>query len=58
MYKNTSIGEKSDATAGIQTITRSYLCLRVIGNIVTNLKKDNWLQQTRLQIALAENGSI
>jgi len=52
------IDEENDATAGIQTITRSYLYLRVIGNIVTSPEKDDWLQQTSLQIATAENGSI
>ena len=52
------INEENDATAGIQTITRSYLCLRVEGNIVTSPEKDDWLQQTRLRIATAENGSI
>ena len=50
--------EENDATAGIQTITRSYLCLRVKGSIVTSPEKDDCLQQTRLQIAIAENGSI
>ena len=52
------IDEENDATTGIQMITRSYLCLRVIGNIVTSPEKDDWLQQTRLRIATAENGSI
>ena len=42
----------------MQTNTRSYLCLRVKGNIVTSPEKDDWLQQTRLRIATAENGSI
>ena len=55
---NTPIDEESNATAGMQMITRSYLCLRVIGNIVTNPERDNWLQQTRLWIATAENSSI
>ena len=36
----------------------SYLCLRVIGNIITSPEKDDWLQQTKLRIAPAENGSI
>ena len=58
MQNNMTINEENDATAGIQTITRSYLCLRVIGNIVTSPEKDNWLQQIRLRIATAENGSI
>jgi len=52
------INEENDATTGIQMITRSYLCLRVIGNIVTSPEKDDWLQQARLQIATVENGSI
>jgi len=56
--KNTSIDEENDATAGIQTTTRSYLCLRVKGNIVTSPEKDDWFQQTRLWIATAKNGSI
>ena len=50
--------DENNATAGIQTITRSYLCLKVKGNIVANPDKDNRLQQTRLLIATAENGSI
>jgi len=52
------INKENDATAGIQTITRSSLCLRVIGNIVTSSEKDDWLQQTGLWIATAENGLI
>ena len=56
--KTTPIDEENNATAGIQMITRSYLCLRVIGNIVTSPEKDDWLQQTRLRIATAKNDSI
>ena len=54
------IDEENNATAGIATNDHKKLliCLRVIGNIVTSPEKDDWLQQTRLQIATAKNGSI
>ena len=51
------IGKENNATVAIPNITRSHLCLRVRGDILTSPEKEHWLKHTRLVNATVENAS-
>ena len=49
--------KENDATVAISNITRSHLCLRVRGDMLTSPEKEHWLKHTRLVNAIVENAS-